>query len=975
MVVSREPKMTNVKAYILTTRYISGLFFLFCLDEESNPITLCIVQHESYLYVKSNKRHDARRVELEGEKLAIKRDLESASIAQPKPIEMLKFHDAQHYSENPITHYKVYVEHYKDLAKVKKLMLSKSYAVAEYPMDENKLFADLKMKPCQWIEFDISDTTPIALREYERSRQGRELAIKSSSIRSCANSDTMAPPRVLEMTFDCETYSARYGIDRSLSMPDPLVYDDILYCVSIVLTWSDSSGNAGAASGGDSPTPIKTYCICVHDNDMRSQNPEEEIVSVPDEEELFRRFFDIIRTHDPDVIYGHNSSCYDFGYIRQRTVMMMDLPSFGRLEPFQETIALHEQQYDVKLDILPNEQYRTESYEGAGGTWHEYHIPNCYGRIILDTLIMLKKLKASPGTPGELQSHALKDLGMFLVGESKTDMTYAETFFSYRSGDTARITKICEYCIQDSRLCMKIYHRTKCWIAVRESASIFYQDANKVTITGQTTKSYTNFLRTGEEMGFAYYPIARNQEFKLKGGYVEKPLKGKHTNVAVLDFASMYPTAQQAYNICMSTGSKMPPAGCTPDDYVKMEIPVEVGTAELPASYEEYTGPNDEDIDPERLEDDDYIDAIMKWNHFNPDYRGSVVEMLRRDHGLSVIENLQTMVFYFVKSSKRAGILPTIQANLTKARGAYKKLMKEAEKRGDTVDKEMYDQRQQLVKVVMNSIYGCLGAAVGRMSFPEGAAAITYVGRSSIQRVRGFLVGEGCRIIYGDTDSLMFQIPGYSDANPELGCAVTSEVIATGNRLTETINATLPKPMMMEFEKVINAVFIDKKRYVGYITWPLADGQGPKVFVRGAASVRGDTTPFARRLYTSVLGMILEDKTKDEVEQALATSLEQLRSGEVPNAMLSVSKMLAHSYASPSAPMNVYARYLVSIGELAEAGTKIPLIVTKQSRGGPRSLSYRLPTTEEPIDYEYYAEMARRPLDKLLEAAFIVSHE
>jgi DNA polymerase elongation subunit (family B) len=257
------------------------------------------------------------------------------------------------------------------------------------------------------------------------------------------------------------------------------------------------------------------------------------------------------------------------------------------------------------------------------------------------------------------------------------------------------------------------------------------------------------------------------------------------------------------------------------------------------------------------------------------------------------------------------------------------------------------------------------------MTIPEGAAAITYEGRSSIQKVRAILVEQECRIIYGDTDSLMFQIPGYSDASPELGCRVIPEVIAAGNRLTEQINTTLPKPMTMEFEKVINAVFIDKKRYVGYITWPLAEGQKPKVFVRGAASVRGDTTPFARQLYTTILSMILEDKTREEVVATLENSLEELRAGHVPNAMLSVSKMLAHSYASPSAPMNVYARYLVSIGELAEAGTKIPLIVTKQSREGPRALSYRLPTTEDPIDYEYYAEMARRPLDKLLEAAFL----
>ena len=945
----------TIRAYILTTRYINGLFFLFCLDERSEPITLCIVEHQSYLYVKSKKDQTARKVELDGEKYAIKLMLESASIVQPRPIEAVKLFDAQYYTEHPITHYKIYVEHYKDLAKVKKLMLSKSYAVAEYPMDENKLFSDLKMKPCQWIEFDESDTTAIQLRDCETERSGKELAIKSSSIRSSSDS---LPPKVLEMTFDCETYSGRYGIDRSLSMPDPLLLEDALYCVSVLFTWSNED------------VPHKTICVCIHKEEMHSDNPTEEIISVSDEEQLFRVFFDLIRSYDPDVIYGHNSSCYDFGYIRQRTVMMPDLPSFGRLQPFEDTVTLGDKSYEIKLDILPNEQYKTESYEGAGGRWHEYHIPNCYGRIILDTLIILRKLKTSPGTPGELQSHSLKDLGMFLLGESKTDMSYAETFFSYRSGETSRITKICEYCIQDSRLCMKIFHRTKCWIAVRESASIFFQDTNRVTITGQTTKSYTNFLRTGEEMGYAFHPIARNQEFKLKGGYVEKPVKGKHTNVITLDFASMYPTAQQAFNICLSTYSKTPPPGCNPDDYEKLEIPVEVGTLELPASYEDYQGPNNEDIEPERLDDPEYIDAIIKYNNFDPDYRGSIVEMLRRDHGLPVQENLQTMIVHFIKASKRPGILPTIQANLTKSRATYKKLMKEAEKRKDIVDKEMYDQRQQLVKVVMNSIYGCLGAAVGRMSFPEGAAAITYVGRSSIQKVRVMLVDRGCRIIYGDTDSLMFQITGYNDNNPQLSCDVTEEVKTIGNQLTQEINETLPKPMMMEFEKVLNAVFIDKKRYVGYTTWPKRE-----LFIRGAAAVRGDTTPFGRRLYTTILGMILEDKTKNEVINKMNEMLDQLREGDVPNSILSVSKMLAHSYASPSAPMNVYARYLVSIGELAEAGTKIPLVVTKQKKAGPRALSYRLPTTDEPIDYEYYAEMARRPLDKLIEAAFINENE
>lgn len=966
--------MTIVRAYIVTTRYVGKKFFLFCLTPQSEPITLCVVKHETYLYVKSGKSHGCTPEQLNGERIDIGLNLEGAGITLARPIEMVMFHNAQSYSEHKTMHYRVHVESYAELTNVKKVMRDKCYAVAEYPTEEHKFFSDLRMKPCQWIEFDETKTSPIQLRDYEVERPYRELAIKSSDIRPGPDA---VPPRVLEMTFDCETYSARYGIGGSLSMPDPLVSDDILYCISVLLTWSDADA------------PHKTICICVYNDDLPAPAGDAEIVCVPDEEALYKKFFELIRFHDPDVIYGHNSSCYDFGYISKRTAML-NLESFGRLQALEETVVLpgSDVEYPIKLDLARTEQYDTRSWEGAGGVWHEYIMPVCYGRVILDTLIMLRKLKTSPGAPGELQSHSLKSLGEFLVGESKTDMTYAETFFAYRSGDPREIARICAYCIQDSQLCMKIYHKTRCWVSVRESASTFYQDANEVTITGQTQKSYTNFLRTAEREGFAYHPISRPQGYRLKGGHVEVPVRGKHTQVIVLDFNSMYPTGQVALNVCMSTCSRVPPPGRPPEDSTRFDLPVQVNSTDLPASYDEYSGPGGEDVDPSRIEEPGYIEAIMKWNRFNPEYKAAFTDRVRKDYGLPVQENFQTMTVYFVKASVRRGILPTIQAELMETRKRYKNLMKEAAKRreeGDPtakVDEEIYDQRQQLVKVVMNSIYGCLGAAVGRMSFPEGAAAITHIGRSSIQNVRGMLVECGCRIIYGDTDSLMFQVPRtkvdeegnevvfYEDHPLLLNAPVSDEIVRIAIELTKAINETLEAPMAMEFEKVVNAIFIEKKRYAGVKTHPKIEN-----FVRGAAAVRGDTTPFARRLYTRILDMVLKDCPREEVVRELEVWLAELIAGRVPIESLTVSKMLAHSYASPSAPMSVYSRYLTSIGELAEPGTKIPLVVTEQAGGGPISLRYRLPSTTERVDYMYYHEMARRPIDKLIEAAFFDSSQ
>lgn len=1012
----------TTSAYIITTRYVGGRHFIFALDEESRPITLCVVKHLTYLYVGSKKEHNCSDRALQGEVGAIDDALEGAGITVVKH-ELLRLNEAEHYNSLSLHHHKIYVEGYDMLLKVKDILLKKPnlYQVKEFPNAEAKLFSDFKMRPCQWIEFDDEDIMRCDFGNSESLRRPFQCVIKAADIRPCECS--AQPPRALIMSFDIETYSSRHGVRGSIAMPNGAIEADIIYCLSMVFTWSDTN------------EVLKSKCLCVHQHDIRLPMKDQcEMISVPDENALLQSFAETFNQEDPDCIIGHNIFGYDFGYIQARTTENK-LPSYGRLRPCIREVQLGGETHVINIDITEKEKYVEKEWEGAGGLWHSYRFPQCFGRTLMDTLQLVKGTKTSPGTPGTLQSHKLNDVGKFFVGEEKEDMPYEETFRLYRSGDTAGIGRICSYCIQDSALSMKVFFAVKGWVWIREASSVFFQDTTEVMVTGQTQKLYTKFLGKCEQLGFAFSPINQLDDSKLAGGFVGIPKKGRHADVLTLDFGAMYPNIDIRYNFCSSTYSKIIPPGYTTDDFWTFEIPVEKDIQELPA---EYDVDDVEDFDPLLVNDEKYLKDVAVSNGVPPDYQATYMEMLRRTYGGVSKGRMEILLVRFIKAPPkdvheeeeldrtileneaerekarlfpdykpqlkelstsrkgRKGVLPAMLEEMLAARNAVKHQMKQVKKliakakadgnevlaRSLTIDYEVLDQRQNVIKVGANSAYGCLGAMRGRMSFRPAAAAITFCGRMLIEKVNQFVKEKGCEIIYNDTDSVMLCLPprlanipddeqlkyAYSSGR-QMGDPADSRVVELGNQLCDEINTVvLHKPLYVEFERAADMLPLMPKRYMGIQTWPER-----KNFAKGVVAVRGDTTPFVRTLYTDIVGKILDNHSFEEVHRECIKKLQDLLEGRVPNEMLSVSKMLANSYISSSAPMKVYSDYLTSIGEVAEAGTKLPLVVVKSNASAKKlskSHRYRLPTTTEPIDYEHYHELAVRPLLQLFNAAF-----
>ena len=87
----------------------------------------------------------------------------------------------------------------------------------------------------------------------------------------------------------------------------------------------------------------------------------------------------------------------------------------------------------------------------------------------------------------------------------------------------------------------------------------------------------------------------------------------------------------------------------------------------------------------------------------------------------------------FVKKEIREGLLPIVFRSLLDGRAAAKRKMKESE--GDPDRVKLYDSRQLGLKIVANSIYGCLTASGGWFVRMSLGMSITGWGRSMIHQV------------------------------------------------------------------------------------------------------------------------------------------------------------------------------------------------------------------------------------------------
>lgn len=208
--------------------------------------------------------------------------------------------------------------------------------------------------------------------------------------------------------------------------------------------------------------------------------------------------------------------------------------------------------------------------------------------------------------------------------------------------------------------------------------------------------------------------------------------------------------------------------------------------------------------------------------------------------------------------------------------------------------RDFWDRRQLIRKILLNSLYGAIGNASSAWHDSRIAQSTTLTGRCIVKhmasKINEVVTGEydhkGKAIIYGDTDSTMFSSHPVMSAMPEFEDFEWTKEAVTQlyDQIADITNDSFPEFMHTSFNvpperSVIKAgreyvaskgMFITKKRYAVLIYDKEGkrkdkDGKPGEIKAMGLDLKRSDTPKPVQEFLHEVLVMVLTDGTKKQV--------------------------------------------------------------------------------------------------------------
>ena len=583
------------------------------------------------------------------------------------------------------------------------------------------------------------------------------------------------------------------------------------------------------------------------------------------EKEMFDTFFQLIE--DADVLTGWNSEGYDIPYMVNRVTRVMSKD-------------------DTRKFCLMGQLPKPRTYERFG---KEEQTHDLIGRIHMDYLQLYKKYNYE-----SRHSYKLDAIGEMEVGENKTQ--YEGTLDQLYNKD---FKKFLEYNRQDTMLLVKIHNKLK-----------FLELANQLahentvllpTVMGSVAMIEMAIYNEAHERGLVVPDKKRRNENadetqQAAGAYVATPKKGMHEYVGAVDINSLYPSVIRALNMAGETIIAQVRQTVT-EKYMKDKG---LRLAQEKKRYKD----GDDDVGGAILWEG--LFGALEYTAIMNQERGTTLIVDFEDgrcEEMSAAE-IWKMIFDSHKpwmlsangtifTYEKEGVVPGLLSRWYSDRKEMQKKLRES----TTVeDREYWDKRQLVRKILLNSAYGALLNEHCRFYDKRIGQSVTLCGRQIVrhmmshinQTVTGEYTHEGEAIVYGDTDSCYFTaFPSLKEQikNGELDWNKET-CIGLYDSIADQTNESFPAFMEKAFHsprkngEIIKAgreligdrsIFITKKRYAINIFDKEGkrkdkDGKMGDIKAMGLDLKRADTPKYVQEFLMSVLQMVIQQgKPKEEV--------------------------------------------------------------------------------------------------------------
>jgi DNA polymerase I len=246
---------------------------------------------------------------------------------------------------------------------------------------------------------------------------------------------------------------------------------------------------------------------------------------VESEREMLKRFVELVKERDVDILLSYNADLFDLPYMRERARQLGVRLELGR---DGSEVLIRKRRFSAAAKVR--------------------------GRLHIDAFAMVDFL----ATIGNIRllHYTLGDVYKYLVGKEKVDLEFTEMIKGWEDGGEAG-RRLLEYSMSDADATLEIgLEMLPLFLGLTRIVGQTLFDVQRMT-PGQLVEwlLIAEAHRIGELVPAR--PVGEEYEERSEetyiGAYVMEPMKGLHENLVVFDFRSLYPSIIVSHNIDPST--------------------------------------------------------------------------------------------------------------------------------------------------------------------------------------------------------------------------------------------------------------------------------------------------------------------------------------------------------------------------------------------------------------------------------------
>lgn len=253
---------------------------------------------------------------------------------------------------------------------------------------------------------------------------------------------------------------------------------------------------------------------------------------------MLMKWRSFIEACDPDVITGYNVQNFDIPYLLDRAATLAKTSSNVK------NFALWGRIRGSKAKM------RDTTFQSAAYGKRNNVETTIDGRVIFDMLPYMQRNH-------KLSSYTLNSVSAEYLGQQKEDVHHS-IISDLQNGSDEDRHRLAVYCLKDALLPQRLMDKLSVLVNYVEMARVTGVPMSFLISRGQQIKVFSMILRkcrnekllvpTLKKSGF------NSDDVTYEGATVLDPIKNYYqVPIATLDFASLYPSIMQAYNLCYST--------------------------------------------------------------------------------------------------------------------------------------------------------------------------------------------------------------------------------------------------------------------------------------------------------------------------------------------------------------------------------------------------------------------------------------